>query len=464
MRNPSLVLVCWMVAAMAGVGGGVAWDWPSWMVVVMGIGFIGAAVLMTRTAWHQTRINNEDIMEGIRQLQLLSGREEVSTSPVLEPDSLGAYIQRMVTVVHNRMTNLEEERKKIIAIMENLVEGVVAFDPKGKILFTNPSAHRILGLDAHAIQGRSMWEIIRNQELASLVEGCQQLAWHERRRAEIELHPPASMVLEVYALPFPFSNQKKGSVLVLHDVTELRRLEQVRAEFIENVSHELRTPLTAIVGYLETLVDEPSLETPNNRKFVHIAYQHAERLSRLVEDIRSLSEIESGKVVLRCETVSLYEVAQDIIEMFQHQLSKKGLQICNMIGAEFSAWVDRDRLIQILVNIVDNSIKYTPPGGTVSFEAMLLEDQRISVQVKDTGQGIPSTDLPRITERFYRVDRARSREEGGTGLGLSIVKHLLQLLNGKLRIQSELGKGTTVEVILPVSLRIYTTHPLSDFT
>jgi two-component system phosphate regulon sensor histidine kinase PhoR len=406
---------------------------------------------MNRNVWNQAKINHEAVISGIRQLQQLSGIDETSAALVVEPDSVGTHFQRMVTEVNKRMTSLEEERKKIIAIMENLVEGVVAFDPKGKVLFTNPSAHRILGLNANAIQGRSVWEIIRNQELAGLVEGCQQLEWHERRSAEIELHPPTSIVLEVYALPFPFSNQKKGSVLVLHDVTELRRLEQVRAEFIENVSHELRTPLTAIVGYLETLVDEPSLETPNNRKFVHIAYQHAERLSRLVEDIRSLSEIESGKVVLRCESVPLREVAQDVCEMFQHQLVKKNLQVSNRINAEIRAWVDRDRLMQILVNLMDNAIKYTPAEGTISFQAMPLGDQQISLQVKDTGQGIPSMDLPRISERFYRVDRARSREEGGTGLGLSIVKHLLQLLGGKLRIQSELGKGTMVEVILPIS-------------
>jgi two-component system phosphate regulon sensor histidine kinase PhoR len=451
MRNPSLVLVCWMVAAMISVGAGVAWEWPFWVVGLLGFGLVGAAVLMTRNTWNQARTNHEEVISGLRQLQQLSGIDETSAPLVVEPGSLGTHIQRVVTVVNKRMTSLEEERTKIIAIMENLVEGVVAFDPKGKVLFTNPSAHRILGLNAKAIQGRSVWEIIRNQELAGLVEGCQQLEWHERRSAEIELYPPASMVLEVYALPFPFSNQKKGSVLVLHDVTELRRLEQVRAEFIENVSHELRTPLTAIVGYLETLVDEPSLETPNNRKFVHIAYQHAERLSRLVEDIRSLSEIESGKVVLRFESVPLSEVAQDVCEMFQHQLLKKNLQVSNRIGGEISAWADRDRLMQILVNLMDNAIKYTPAGGTISFQAMPLGDQRISLQIKDTGQGIPSIDLPRITERFYRVDRARSREEGGTGLGLSIVKHLLQLLGGKLRIQSELGKGTMVEVILPDS-------------
>lgn len=440
-----------MVAAMVGVGGSMVWEWPFWTVGLLGVGLVGAAVFMTRNAWDRTRTNQEDLFSGIRQLQQLSESGPARAPLVLEPDSLGIHIQRMVAVVGKRMTSLEEERTKIIAIMENLVEGVVAFDPKGKVVFTNPSANRILGLDTKTIQGRSVWEIIRNQELASLVEGCQQLAWHERRRAEIELHLPASMVLEVYALPFPFSNQNKGSVLVLHDVTELRRLEQVRAEFIENVSHELRTPLTAIVGYLETLVDEPSLETPNNRKFVHIAHQHAERLSRLVEDLRSLSEIESGKVVLRCEVVPLCEVAQDVSEMFQHQTAKKELRISNSIGGEIRAWADRDRLIQILVNIVDNAIKYTPAGGTISFQAMPHGAQQISLQVKDTGQGIPSMDLPRITERFYRVDRARSREEGGTGLGLSIVKHLLQLLGGKLRIQSEFGKGTTVEVILPVS-------------
>lgn len=451
MRNPSLVLMGMMVAGMVSVGGGVAWQWSFWVVGLVGVCFVGAALLMTRNIWAQIRTNQEAFLSGLRQLQQPTRIDKTSVPLVVEPDSVGIHIQRIVAEVNKRMINLEEERKRIIAIMENLVEGVVAFDPNGRVLFTNPSAHRILGFDAYASQGRSVWEIIRNHELAALVEGCQQLEWHERRRAEVELHSPASVVVEVYALPFPFSNQKKGSVLVLHDVTELRRLEQVRAEFIENVSHELRTPLTAIVGYLETLVDEPSLETPTNRKFVDIAHKHAERLSRLVEDLRSLSEIESGKVALRCELLPLSDVAQEVREMFQHQLSKKDLQVSNKIGAEIRAWADRDRLIQILVNLVDNAIKYTPSGGTISFQAMPLGNQQISLQVKDTGQGIPSKDLPRISERFYRVDRARSREEGGTGLGLSIVKHLLQLLGGKLRIQSELGKGTTVEVILPVS-------------
>lgn len=451
MRKASLVLACWMVAAMVAVGGGVAWGWPFWMVGAIGAGCVGAALLMVRTRWNQAKTNHEELLSGIEQLQQLSGTNSASASLGVDPEMFGIHIQRLVADVRHRMLHLEEERNKIIAIMDNLVEGVVAFDPKATVLFTNPSARRMLGLDAKAVQGRSVWEIMRNHELAKLVEKCQHLAWHERQRAEIELHLPVSKVLEVYALPFPVPSHKKGSVLVLHDVTELRRLEQVRAEFIENVSHELRTPLTAIVGYLETLVDEPSLETPNNRKFLHIAYQHAERLSRLVEDLRSLSEIESGNVMVHSASVPLAEVVREVCEMFQHQLAKKHVQVSNEIEKESFAWVDRDRLVQILVNIVDNAIKYTPSGGMVSFHAMRIGDGQVSLQIKDTGQGIPSIDLPRITERFYRVDRARSREEGGTGLGLSIVKHLLQLLGGQFRIQSELSKGTLVEVVLPVS-------------
>jgi len=232
----------------------------------------------------------------------------------------------------------------------------------------------------------------------------------------------------------------------------LRRLERIRAEFIDNVSHEIRTPLTAIIGYLETLIDEPFLETPNNRKFVHVAHQHAERLNRLVDDLRSLSEIESGNVVLRCEMIGLKGVVDEVLEMFQHQVKKKSLQLTNYVDEAACVWADRDRIIQILVNLVDNALKYTPEGGCISFHVQ-RQDERILLQVKDTGKGIPSTDLPRITERFYRVDRARSREEGGIGLGLSIVKHLVQLMNGRLCIQSELGKGTSIELDLPVHVQ-----------
>jgi len=453
MGNPPLTLVGWMIAAMAVVGGGLVWGWPLWSIGLIGIGLISVVYVMTRNVWKQTCENEERIRAALHQLQQVTEKQEDRSSLPSEPEALGLELQHTVAHIKTRMANLDEERAKIVAIVENLVEGVVAFDPKGQVLFSNPSACRILGFDEQQLQGRSVWEVLRNKALAELVERCRDLALPERQRVEVDIHAPARMKVEVYGLPFPLAKQKKGSVIVLYDVTQLRRLERVRAEFIDNVSHEIRTPLTAIIGYLETLIDEPSLETPNNRKFVHVAHQHAERLNRLVDDLRSLSEIESGNVVLRCEAVRLKNVVDEVADMFQLQVQKKYLQLTNHVDEAACAWADRDRIIQILVNLVDNALTYTPEGGCISFHVQ-RQDERILLQVKDTGQGIPSTDLPRITERFYRVDRARSREEGGTGLGLSIVKHLVQLLNGQLRIHSELGKGTTVEVVLPNSTKI----------
>jgi len=451
-RNPPVLMVIWMSAAMLVMSTGMAWGWPLWSVVLMGGILIGMAYGLTRQSWKKVCEQQKDLQAGLDQLSQISEftKTQASRSLVGDPNGDGPRLHQLVALVQARVTNLEEERAKIVAVVENLVEGVLAFDPKGKTLFSNPSARRILGLESKPLQGLTVWEVIRHQELAELVESCQHLGLHESRHAEVTLHSPVSMVLEVYALPVPFSNKKQGSVIVLHDVTELRRLEQVRAEFIDNVSHELRTPLTAIVGYLETLLDEPSLEAPQNRKFLQVAHQHAERLSRLVNDLRSLAEIESGNIVLRREGLSLGNVVDDVCEMLQSQALKKDLQFVNHVNDAMKVWTDRDRLVQILVNLVDNSIKYTQAGGTISFHVR-PDNDRVALQVKDTGQGIPSRDLPRITERFYRVDRARSREEGGTGLGLSIVKHLVQMLGGKLRIQSEVGKGTTVEVDLPVS-------------
>jgi len=452
MGNSPLLLAGWMMAAMVVVGAGLSWGWPLWFVGLMGIGLMSAAYVMALKVWNQTRENEGRIRASLQQLQQVTKGSEGQPPLQSEPDALGLELEHTVIQIQARMANLEEERAKIAAIVEKLVEGVVAFDSKGQVLFSNPSAYRILGLDERQLQGRTIWEVIRNKELAELVERCKDLALHESQRAEIEIYAPVPMTLEVYGLPFPLANQKKGSVIVVHDVTRLRRLEQVRAEFVENVSHELRTPLAAIIGYLETLIDEPFLETPNNRKFVHVAHQHAERLSRLVNDLRSLSEIESGNVVLRWETVGLKDVVDEVTEMLQSQGQKKCLQFLNQIDETACVWADRDRVVQILVNLVDNAITYSSEGGNISFQIQRL-DKSIVLQVKDTGQGIPSTDLSRITERFYRVDRARSRAEGGTGLGLSIVKHLVQLLNGQLRIHSELGKGTTVEVVLPISTK-----------
>ncbi len=448
MRNLPAVQVGWMIAAMMLIGAGLEWGWLLWDIGLLVMALLTGAYVTTAKAWRQSFDTEKIIKAGLLELQHLTNPSEGHPFLPSSPESLGSEFHEAVARIKRRMGDLEEERTKISSIVQNLVEGVVAFDSQGHVLFTNDSACRILGFDDDQLQGQSVWEVVRNQELAALVERSRDLALHERQFVEIDLHMPARMTVEVYGLPFPLTNQQNGSVMVLHDVTQLRRLEQVRAEFIDNVSHELRTPLAAIIGYLETLIDEPSLETPNNRKFVHVAHQHAERLTRLVDDLRSLAEIESGKVIVRCEAVDLKQVVDEVMDMFQPQAQKKDLHVTSDIDLDVRVWADRDRVVQILLNLVDNAIKYSFDGGGISLNAQ-RKDESLVLQVKDTGQGIPSTDLPRITERFYRVDRARSREEGGTGLGLSIVKHLVQLLDGQLRIHSEMGKGTTIEIEMP---------------
>ncbi len=449
MRNPHLVLMCWITFALVAVVAGVTWEWPIWAIGLLSLGLLGGAYMIMRHGWLEAHEIEQSIRRSLHELHQLMHRLAGNASLPSTFDGVASELQNTVEVIKERMRNLEEDRAKIFAIVQGLVEGVVAFDAEGKILFTNASAGRLLQFKEDQVLGRSVWEVIRHQDLGQLVEGCRNLPLHERQRIEVQIHTPTRMTIEVYGMPFPLGkHHAMGSVIVLHDVTQLRRLEQVRSEFVDNVSHELRTPLAAIIGYLETLIDEPTLETPNNRKFVHVAHRHAGRLSRLVEDLRSLSEIESGKVIVRPEMVGLKSLVDEVVEMFQEHIQKLHLRVSNQIDEETTVWTDRDRMIQILLNLVDNSIKYSYEGGGISFLVQRLANNLV-LHVQDTGQGIPSTDLSRITERFYRVDQARSREEGGTGLGLSIVKHLVQLLGGQLQIQSELGKGTTVKLQLP---------------
>jgi two-component system phosphate regulon sensor histidine kinase PhoR len=239
--------------------------------------------------------------------------------------------------------------------------------------------------------------------------------------------------------------------MVLHDVTALRQLERVRTEFVANVSHELRTPLTAIQGYLETLLSGALEEPENARRFLEIVLRHSERLGRLLNDLTDLSNIELGKVTLRREPVRLDEVVASVVAIIAPRAARSRVTVTADIPAELPAvTADRDRLAQILINLVDNAVKYTPEGGTVTVTAGPPADGLIEVAVADTGIGIPAADLPRLTERFYRVDKARSRELGGTGLGLAIVKHLVLAHGGEVRIESREGEGTTVRFTLPI--------------
>jgi two-component system phosphate regulon sensor histidine kinase PhoR len=425
-------------------GGGANWSLVGILILILSGAFFVGKVVMKRTLRPVLEFH-----EVARNMAKSYGTEALPITNHDELSQLGRTLNQLAASLQDRILALESERAKVSAILDSMVEGVIALDPQGKILVTNPSAGRILDLIDENVEGQSLLEVVRNKELADLVNWCQTLNAAERYRREVDLHTPKQRVLEVNAMPLPLSHQQRGIVLVLHDITELRRLEQVRAEFVANVSHELRTPLTAINGYLETLLDESPIEPSTHRQFLEIAHLHAERLGRLIDDLLSLSNIETGKVVLHQSEVNLSDIVQEVVAMFEKDATKKGVTFVNRVDPLIFVYADRDRLSQILVNLVDNAVKYTSADGQVLFASAFQGDDQIALHVQDTGQGIPAQDLPRITERFYRVDKARSRELGGTGLGLAIVKHLVQLHSGTLAIESEVGKGTKVQITLP---------------
>jgi len=251
----------------------------------------------------------------------------------------------------------------------------------------------------------------------------------------------------------PVEDSGAGVVAVFSDVTELRHLETVRRAFVANVSHELRTPLTAIQGYLETLLSGALEERENARRFLEIVFRHTERLGRLLNDLTDLSNIELGRVSLKLAPTRLDEVIDTVLAIMGPKAASGRVGLSSRLPADLpSVLADRDRLVQVVLNLVDNAVKYTPEGGRVTVQARTATEGQVEIDVMDTGIGIPPIDLPRITERFYRVDKARSRELGGTGLGLAIVKHLVFAHGGQLRIESEPGRGTTVHVALPIGV------------
>jgi two-component system phosphate regulon sensor histidine kinase PhoR len=372
------------------------------------------------------------------------------TVPVVGADEIGALgvaLNRTAVALREKIERLGDEQAKARTILDGMIEGVMALDDRGRLLLLNPAARAMFGVENGTPEGRPLLEVVRQKGLLDLVEQVRASGAPAQR--ELELGPPVNRVVAARGAPLGLGGEAAGALLVLHDVTELRRLERVRSEFVANVSHELRTPLTCIKGYLETLLDGALDDRDHARRFLEVASTHAERLDRLIDDLLELSNIESGRVTLVPMRLDLEDVVAGVAAMFDRRIAQNRQTMERAVPPGLAVRADRDRLVQILVNLVDNAVKFTPEGGRVRIGAGPGPDRRVEVRVRDTGIGIPSTDLPRITERFYRVDKTRSRDIGGTGLGLAIVKHLVQAHGGELRIESVLGHGTTVSFTLP---------------
>ncbi len=398
--------------------------------------------------------------------------------PVRSRDELGELagaLNAMAADLDGTLRRLEAEGQRVRAIMESMAEGLLVIDARGRISLVNPAAEMLLGLKKGTALGQTPLEAVRSHELDDLLKTATKLAGGAS--AEITLVYPRRRILAGTAVAIRGADGGlQGAVLVLRDVTQLKRLEEVRMEFVLNVSHELRTPLTAIRGYAETLLDQGLDDREEARKFLEVIHRQSDRLGRLLNDLLDLSNIELERAPLSIRPVSLADVTRQAAAMLLPQAERKSIHLVTAVPAEMPAvMADRDRLVQILVNLIDNAVKYTPEGGKVTVIAerasgtssppasssqLVLPptDQSVpapgdfvDIAVMDTGIGIPRKDLPRITERFYRVDKARSRELGGTGLGLAIVKHLVQAHGGSLTIESELGKGTDVRFTLPAA-------------
>jgi two-component system phosphate regulon sensor histidine kinase PhoR len=368
-----------------------------------------------------------------------------------EIGTLGRSLNVMAGRLREKIQDLEQEQAKITAMLDAMVEGVIAVDGHEHILLMNEQARAMFGLGGSRGEGKPFLEVIRNADLHEIFRAVHAGGVGLALRQEIEMTSPAYRIVGVNAVGLSPGGGEPGVVMVLHDLTALRQLERVRTEFVANVSHELRTPLTAIQGYLETLLSGALEEPENARRFLEIVLRHSERLGRLLNDLTDLSNIELGKVTLHKEAVRLDELVASVVAIIGPRAARSRVTVSADTPAALPAVsADRDRLVQVLINLVDNAVKYTPEGGAVTVTARSTGEGAVEIAVADTGIGIPAADLPRITERFYRVDKARSRELGGTGLGLAIVKHLVLAHGGELRIESQEQQGTTVRFTLPI--------------
>ncbi len=339
-------------------------------------------------------------------------------------------------------TTNETELANLRALLNGLADGVWITTPDGTVLQHN-RALTALFFTSQSMVGKRPIELVRHAALHDAVElACQRQTATELDVAVEGVRP---RLLSVSVIPLG----ARGSMAVFRDVTELRRLEKVRKDFVANVSHELRTPITAIRGYAETLVAGALKDTANAPRMVEVIHRQSERLTELVDDLLELSRIEANEFSLKQEPLDVSVVGKAALETVRHKATTKKLRIDNQVPAGFVTRGDQRALEQVLVNLLDNAVKHTPEGGQVQLSGTLLDDTRFELQVRDTGTGMEAKHLDRIFERFYRVDKGRARDDGGTGLGLSIVKHLVTAMNGDVRVESTAGQGTTFFVVLP---------------
>lgn len=418
------------------------WFWPA----VFGIYMLGAAVflvLINSGVGQVTRLNE--------MVQRFAEDNLIPTVFINADHELGELNQSLREMAENLDSHLKEavrKREQMETILTSMFEGVLAFDPTGRLLLMNKTAEEMLNLPVNQAVNHYFLEIIRNHEIADLLK--QGLANGKRQVRELRLSPENQEYYMVYITPIISKNAKpQGAIMVLRNVTKMRRLEQMRSDFVANVSHELRTPLTSIKGYVETLLDGAIENREVAQGFLETIDTETDRLNRLISDLLYLSELESGRMGVAKQEINSGEFLEKVFELLKPVAEGKKIIFEKDIhkGAA-KIRINWDMMEQVMINLLENAIKFSYSEGVVRVEISPYE-QGVAIRVIDRGIGIPAENLPRIFERFYRIDKARSREMGGTGLGLSIVKHIVSRHRGQIQVESEENQGTTVTILLP---------------
>jgi two-component system phosphate regulon sensor histidine kinase PhoR len=419
---------------------GVVWT-AAWLTL---LGALGLSLLLAR----RTSAPLMELADAARSVAGGDYGKRVAIASRDEVGALAAAFNEMSQSSARHIEQLDHERQRLLAVFRSMVEGVVALDAEQQVQFCNQAACRLLGVSCEGMTGRPLWQLVRHRQLSELVNRI--FAHAEPQHGELEISGVEPKLLAVHGARLP-GEPVRGAVLVLHDITQLRKLERVRQDFVANASHELKTPLAAIQATAETLLDGALRDPDHAVPFLERIRENAERLHRLVQDMLTLSRVESGSEERDLGPLAVQPAVEACLVRLAPRAAAKNLQLqCVPAEEPVTVQADEEALAEILDNLVDNAIKYTPDGGRVTLR-WSVDGADAVLQVEDTGIGIPEKDLRRIFERFYRVDRARSRELGGTGLGLSIVKHITQALGGSVSASSELGRGSTFTVRLPLA-------------
>jgi two-component system phosphate regulon sensor histidine kinase PhoR len=385
--------------------------------------------------------NMTDLAEKISQGSL---NQKIKVKTNDEIGRLASMFNQMVDQIKEKIKEISNEKSKIEAIVSNIGDGIIAVDLNKKIVLINLAARNIFNIHDQVV-GEPLLNITQNYKLEELIEEA--LSEEKSIAEEIELLLPEERIFRIRLAPIIRNDNRTGIVVSLRDITDMRQLQQMRTEFVSNVSHELKTPLTSIKGYVETLLEtKPDQEIYQN--FLEIIADETNRLELLIDDILNLSKIESGVAELE-EKVDLTQVMNNLLSLLNPKAEEAGIDLKLLLEDDLPLISGNyNQLSRLMINLVDNAIKYTEAGGEVIVRAQVKES-RLVIVVEDNGLGIPNKDLARIFERFYRVDKGRSRQLGGTGLGLSIVKHIVENHQGQIRVESELERGTKFIINLP---------------